>query len=176
MPSTHNPNVLKATRGVTFVIMGLAALIAIILTIVAVILPFHWTDAVAQLAKEKPQLDPDGLLPLLYVVFAFAIALLGVLWTILRKLLAIIGTVAEGDPFIRANAVRLKAIGWMMTAAYVLGYPLGFAAKAVADKIGENHVNVDVSLTGLLAILLVFVLAGVFEQGAAMREEMEGTV
>jgi hypothetical protein len=176
MSTTQNPNVLKATRGIIYVIMGLAAAVAVLLSIVAVVLPFHWTEAVAALAKEQPKLDPDGLLPLLYVVFAFAIALLGVLWTIMRKLLAIVGTVADGDPFIRANAVRLKAIGWMMTAVYILGFPLGLVAKRVADKIGDNHVSVDVSLTGLLAILLVFVLAGVFEQGAAMREEMEGTV
>ena len=41
---------------------------------------------------------------------------------------------------------------------------------------GENNVDNDLSLSGILAILLVFILAGVFERGAEMREELEGTV
>ena len=33
-----------------------------------------------------------------------------------------------------------------------------------------------INLQGILAILLAFVLAAVFERGAAMRDELEGTV
>jgi hypothetical protein len=32
------------------------------------------------------------------------------------------------------------------------------------------------NITGWIAVLLLFVLARVFEQGAAMREDIEGTV
>ena len=34
----------------------------------------------------------------------------------------------------------------------------------------------DGILNGILSILLVFILAGIFERGAEMREELEGTV
>ena len=33
-----------------------------------------------------------------------------------------------------------------------------------------------IDLNGILSILLAFVLAAVFERGAAMRDELEGTV
>jgi len=42
--------------------------------------------------------------------------------------------------------------------------------------LGESDTGLDMSLNGILSILLVFILAGIFEHGAAMREEQEGTV
>lgn len=175
--ATHTNNrVLQVTRWLIYLIMALIAFAAIVLTLVAAVLPFYWTEASAKILLEHPGLDTQALLPILYVVFAFGIIILGLVWTLMRKLLAIVASVADGDPFVRANAVRLKAIGWLMVAAQVVGIPLAFAARQAADLFGENNVDSDISLSGILSILLVFVLAGVFERGAEMREELEGTV
>lgn len=176
MPSVNNVAVLKITRGLILAIMGLVVFAGVVLALVAVVLPLNWDAAVAEILREKPGVQTQGLLPLLYVIFAFGIVLLGIAWTIMKKLLAMIATVAGGDPFVHANALRLKAIGWMMVAVQLLGIPLYLVAAQVAAKFGDHDLDGDFSVTGLLAILLVFVLAGVFEQGAAMREEMEGTV
>ena len=94
----------------------------------------------------------------------------------MRKILAIIGSVEDRNPFVVANAVRLKAIGWLMVAVQIIGIPLAIVAREAADMFGENNVDLDISLNGILAILLVFILAGIFERGAEMREELEGTV
>ena len=94
----------------------------------------------------------------------------------MRKLLAIIDSVEDRNPFIIANAMRLRAIGWLMVGLQIVGLPLAVAAGNVADLFGENDVDMDFSLNGVLAILLVFILAGIFERGAEMREELEGTV
>ncbi|HYV86724.1 MAG TPA: DUF2975 domain-containing protein, partial [Patescibacteria group bacterium] len=50
-----------------------------------------------------------------------AIAVLGILAVpvnnlVLRRLLAIVGTVRAGDPFVAANASRLQAIAWALLA------------------------------------------------------------
>ncbi len=176
MNAMPNGTVLKVTRSLIYLMMGGAALIGIVLSIVTVVVPFYWPEIIAMLLKEKPDVETAGLLPLIYIIFAFIIAALGLLWTILKKLLAIIATVAIGDPFVRANAMRLRAIGWMMVAANLIGIPLGIIAAIVGEKIGDSEIHNDFSVTGVLAILLVFVLSSVFEQGAAMREDMEGTV
>jgi hypothetical protein len=176
MNTKPNETVLQITRGLIYLMMGGAALIGVALSIAAVVVPFYWPEIIAMLVKEKPGVDTAGLLPLIYVIFAFFMMALGLLWTILKKLLAIIATVAEGDPFVRANAMRLRAIGWMMVAANVIGIPLGIVASIVGDRLGDSDMHDDFSVTGVLAILLVFVLSSVFEQGAAMRDDMEGTV
>jgi MFS family permease len=176
MSDTTQNRILRITRWLVYLIMGLIAVAAVILSGVAVILPFYWQDAVIEIAKHHPALDSGTLLPYLYVVFAFGIVVLGFVWTILRKLLAIIVSVEHGDPFNTANARRLKAIGWLMIAVQIVGLPLAVAAGKTADLFGKNHVGIDVSLNGILGILLVFILAGIFERGAEMREELEGTV
>ena len=56
--------------------------------------------------------------------------------------------------------------------AVVLGL-MGLWAAAYSDKI---DIDFDISVTGILLILLLFVLARVFERGADMREEIEATV
>lgn len=84
--------------------------------------------------------------------------------------------VAEGDTFIRANAVRLKAIGWLMLAIQIVGIPLAGLVDWIGGRIHEADMHGDFSISGILAILLVFVLAGIFEKGAAMREDLEGAV
>lgn len=176
MSEPTNNAVLKVTRGMIYVLMVLVVIGGIALAIASVALPLNWDHVLVEIAKEKPGMNAEGLLPWILAVLAFAMAPLGAVWTILKKLLAIIGTVAEGDPFVRANAVRLKVIGWIMVAMQVIGIPFALVVTNVGDRIGEADMKGDFSITSVLAILLVFVLAGVFERGAAMREELEGTV
>ncbi len=168
--------ILRITRLLVYLIMGLIAFAGAVLAVVSVVLPFYWTEALAEITIANPGLDPANLLPWLLVIFALGILLMGLIWTIMRRLLAIIDSVEDGNPFMRANAVRLKAIGWLMVAVQIIGLPLAVAAGNAADMFGESDTGVDFSLNGVLAILLVFILAGIFERGAEMREELEGTV
>ena len=176
MTEIANNRILRVTRWLVYLIMGLVALVGTALVFVSAALPFFWTEAAANMAKEYPAMDAAALFPKLYVIFALGIILLGMIWTIMRKLLAIVGSVEDANPFVVANAVRLKAIGWLMIAVQIIGIPLALVAREAADLFGENDVDLDISLNGILAILLVFILAGIFERGAEMREELEGTV
>jgi len=176
MTQIADNRILRITKLLVFLIMGFVAVGGVVLALVSVGLPLYWNEALAEIAKEKPGIDTSSLLPGLLAVFAFGIVVLGLLWTMMRKLLNIIDSVEDGNPFIKANAVRLRAIGWMMVGVQIVGLPLATAAGNVADLFGENDVGFDLPLNGILAILLVFILAGIFERGAEMREELEGTV
>jgi Protein of unknown function (DUF2975) len=176
MTEIADNRILRITRLLVYLIMGLVALAGSVLALVCVVLPFYWTEAMAELSTVHPNLDPTTLLPHLLSVFALGILTLGLIWTMMRKLLAIIASVEDGNPFVRANAIRLKAIGWLMVGLQIVGVPLAIAAGNAADMFGESDTGWDLSLNGILAILLVFILAGIFERGAEMREELEGTV
>ncbi len=176
MTKIADNRILRVTRLLVYLIMGLLAMAGAVIAAVSVILPFFWTDAVAELGKTNPGLDPVALMPNILSVFALGILVLGLIWTIMRKLLAVIASVEDGNPFIRPNALRLKAIGWLMVGLQIVGIPLAIAAGKAADMFGESDTGLDISLNGILAILLVFILAGIFERGAEMREELEGTV
>jgi hypothetical protein len=176
MTEIADSRILRMARWLVYLIMGFVAFAGSVLALVCVILPFYWTEAIAELSKVHPDLNPLTLLPHLLSVFALGILTLGLIWTVMRKLLAIIASVEEGNPFIRANAIRLKAIGWLMVGLQIVGVPLAIAAGKAADMFGESDTGWDFSLNGILAILLVFILAGIFERGAEMREELEGTI
>ena len=110
-----------------------------------------------------------------------AVAVLGLVtipinYAILKRLLAMVGTVRAGDPFVAANAYRLQAIAWALFALQILSLIIGGIGEAISTP--EHPVDLDAgfSINGWLAVLLTFVLARVFAEGALMREDLEGTV
>ena len=110
-----------------------------------------------------------------------AIAVLGLVaiplnHVVLKRLLAIVETVRAGDPFVAANASRLQAIAWVLLALNLLSIVIGAIAKTVSTPAHPLHLDAGFSINGWLAVLLTFVLARVFAEGALMREDLEGTV
>jgi hypothetical protein len=95
---------------------------------------------------------------------------------VLTRLQAIVETVRAGDPFVRGNAARLLVIARAVLALEVTHIVVGLAAAGVFSAQMPISIGWRFSLTRWLAILLLFVLARVFEQGARMREDLEGTV
>ncbi|WP_454831309.1 DUF2975 domain-containing protein [Pseudoxanthomonas wuyuanensis] len=95
---------------------------------------------------------------------------------VLRKLRAIVDTVRDGDPFIAGNARRLTAIAWCVLAGQLLRLAIMLIAAAVSTQAQPVDMGDGFSFTPWLAVLLLFVLAGVFGQGARMRADLEGTV
>lgn len=91
---------------------------------------------------------------------------------ILRRLLAIVDTVRDGDPFILDNARRLEAIAWSVLALEVLR----MIVAAIAAVVWEAGRVEGFSIASWFAVLLLFVLAGVFAHGTRMRADLEGTV
>lgn len=95
---------------------------------------------------------------------------------VLTRLLAIVDTVSLGNPFVVENAERLQTIAWAVLALELLHFAVGAIARVASSEASPLDINWSFSLTRWLAVLLLFVLARVFEQGARMREDLEGTV
>jgi hypothetical protein len=95
---------------------------------------------------------------------------------ILARLLAMLATVRAGDPFVAENARRLNAIAVAVLAMEVLHLVVGAIAKGDAFAALGIHIDWSFSFTPWVAVLLLFVLARVFEHGADMRADLEGTV
>jgi len=95
---------------------------------------------------------------------------------VLTRLNAIVDTVSGGDPFVVGNAARLQTIAWAVLGLELLHFAAGIIAASVSSESHPLDIDWNFSLTRWLAVLLLFVLARVFDQGAHMREELEGTV
>jgi hypothetical protein len=103
--------------------------------------------------REQPRVEPA----LKRTVTIRVLTINTITHIVLTRLLAIVETVRLGDPFVAENAGRLQTIG-----VSTMAHPL--------------DIDWNFSLTRWLAVLLVFVLARVFEHGTRMRDELEGTV
>lgn len=136
-------------------------------------------DAVAaELAKDGKAIGVDGLIAGLAVMLPLiAVLLAGAFWFV-HLLGRIVDTVGDGDPFIPTNADRLRTMGWLALAIQLLTLPIGIAVAQIAEVIEDSPSDTSIGLdfTGLVLVLILFVLARIFRKGAEMREELEGTV
>ncbi len=110
-----------------------------------------------------------------------AIAALGLIGVplndlVLRRLVAIVETVRRGDPFVAANALRLQAIAWALLALQLLSMAIGAVGKSISTTQNPVALDAGFSINGWLAVLLTFILARIFAEGAGMRDDLEGTV
>jgi hypothetical protein len=97
-------------------------------------------------------------------------------YAILRRLLAMVMTVRAGDPFVAENAYRLQAIAWVLLGLQLLSLTIAGIAKLISTAEHPFKLDAGFSAAGWLAVILAFVLARVFAEGALMREDLEGTV
>ena len=112
----------------------------------------------------------------LRAVAALGLATIPLNYIVLKRLLAIVGTVREGDPFVAANASRLQTIAWSLLALQLFSIVIGAIGKAVSTPAHPLHLDAGFSINGWLAVLLTFLLARVFAEGTLMREDLKGTV
>lgn len=110
------------------------------------------------------------------LIMVIGLAAVPVVHFVLTRLLTIVATVSVGNPFVLANAARLQGIAWAILGLELMHFAVGIVATSVSTAAVPLNISWGFSLTRWLAVLLLFVLARVFEQGARMREDLEGTV
>jgi len=93
-------------------------------------------------------------------------------WWILNRLRRMFLAVNNGDAFERANVGRLQGVGLGLIGVQISAAILAFTVpKGII-----NDLDYQVDLGAWLGILIVFMLAEVFRQGAAMRDDQQMTV
>jgi DUF2975 family protein len=126
--------------------------------------------------KLSPSPDTERLIMGLRAIAALGVVAFLPNYIVLKRLLAIVETVRAGDPFVAGNASRLQAIAWALLTLQLLSLVIGAIAKAVSTPAHPLKLDAGFSTNGWLAVLLTFVLARVFAEGARMREDLDGTV
>ncbi len=129
----------------------------------------------AFLARSNPGVDVPSEVTGLRLLMLIGIAGAVATDRLLAALKAVIASARAGDPFVAANATRLQTIGWALLALQLLDIPAALLSRFF-PSLGSAAPNGDVSMGGWLAVLMVFVLSRVFAAGAAMRDELDGTV
>ena len=158
--------VLRAGIIVTMVLIGMYVLgvAAMIIGLATSRLPLdkiaHWTGVT---------MTADEIGRMALAAFAGAIAALTLIQLILRALRRVVASASVGD---------LVRVAWLLLGVEVIDAlikPMVYllAPSAVRAKV---HDVFQISVTGLFAVLLIFVLAQIFRRGSDMRAELAGTI
>lgn len=146
---------------------------AAILVLLVVMPHERWIMTVFKLVSSP---EADRIVLGLRAIAVIGLATIPLNHLILKRLLAMVETVRVGDPFVAANAHRLQAIAWTLLALQLLGVVIWAIAEMISTRAHPVDLDAGASINGWLAVLLTFVLARVFAEGAVMREDLEGTV
>ena len=168
-------NALQASRRVLRalvvinVVYGLAILILLVGSFVA-------EDALMGALGVRPAADREVMVRGMRLVALVGILAVPLTHLILKRLLSIVETVRAGDPFIIENARRLQTIATTLLGIQLLHLVIGAIAARTQSEVQQLDIDWSFSITPWIAVLLLFVLARVFEHGARMRADLEGTV
>ena len=147
--------------------------VAILALLIATIVAERWTFTALGITDESGL--PAQMMGLRFIAVLGLVALL-LNHAILTRLLAMVETVRRGDAFVFANARRLLAIAWASLGLQILSVAIAIIAKVISTPASPVRLDAGFSPAGWLAVLLTFVLARVFAEGALMRDELDGTV
>jgi hypothetical protein len=157
-------DVVYAALWITLGAVVLALLAALLFSFNPDLLPNIKNAEVSEVAARGPMFA--GML------LAFGLTIGGVL-VIVDALRRIFMTLTAGDPFHPDNVGRLRLIG-VMLAALELGR---YAVWGISSWLPiVDHIEPNFSLTAWFSVLVVFVLAEVFREGARLRREAELTI
>lgn len=111
-------------------------------------------------------------------LFAAALAAWALLsggWmVIVERLRRIFATLTAGDPFHPDNVRRLRVVGLVLAALEIGHYIFSALAHWLAPD--AKMIDSSFSLSAWFPVLVVFVLAEVFREGARLRREAELTI
>jgi Protein of unknown function (DUF2975) len=176
-----NDLLLLAGRVLTLLIQGVMAVAAAVIAITAICVLTLQNTINAEIRAEFGADFAAMPVPAVLGLLAVVLVMVGLVFLFFGKLRGIIETVAQGDPFVPDNADRLNAMAWLQIGTYIAGMVAVGAAALVADW-AEQFTDVDidgsidVDVPSILLVIILFILARVFRQGAAMRADLEGTV
>ena len=177
MPTTHP--LFSTTWWLLRAATALCALTVLAMALGLVVVPVIASD-----------LDPDhfgippvveGMSRAMVLAFAAFVLVVGAITFAFLTLMfaataAIVRTALEGDPFVAENAARLRRVGWLLLGVQALGIATMAVYGFLPEALHEFHFEFGPSPAGLLAILVIFVLARIFRHGAEMRADLEGTI
>ncbi|SIN62121.1 Protein of unknown function [Parasphingorhabdus marina DSM 22363] len=179
-----NDIVLKSTRGLLIVTKWLMLLGVTVLTFAIPVLLFFSSEVAAEMADTF--VTPPGTEVVWMIVGLMLLGIVMMLLTLfgLNRLRRIVDSVGEGNPFTRINGTRLRGMGVAAFAIQIVTFVGSLLASAMVSILGEvqpgeefsMHIEGGLSISGILLVLLLIILARVFDRGAEMQDELQGTV
>jgi hypothetical protein len=175
MPAPRSPvYALALTQTVLKALVVINALCGA-LVLLLLLLSFVWApQLVTNFNAKWPTVDGLVLLQRLRLLVLIGLPGFPIVHLVLQRLRAIVQSVRDRDPFVAENSERLRFMAWAMLVWQLLSLLFGGFARLWSPE--DARIEWSFSIMGWVTVLLLFVLAQVFEAGTRMRQDLEGTV
>lgn len=161
-------SLLKLVLDVIFFALWAALAVLLIAALAALLLP---TD-LAFWGKIEAHGARGAVLSAILLAFAGYVA---VVLFIVERVRRIFSTLTLGDPFHPGNVARLQSVGFGLAGLELINYGVNLVSSwGFRDQF--RSVRFPFNPTAWFAVLVVFVLAEVFREGARLRAEAELTI
>lgn len=163
-------SVLRWVLGFVNVLVSFAVVATGLLLLASLVAPDFGAGFIDALARE----EPGWRVLMLKEHTTFLAGFIATLstWWVLNRLRRMFLAVNQGDAFERANVGRLQSIGVGLIGVQISAFILAWTVpEGIIDDL-----DYSIDLGAWLGILIVFMLAEVFRQGAAMRDEQQMTI
>lgn len=171
--SSFLKTILDVAYFITIAVLGGGAFL-----VVLALLSYGFVPEAFQRAATKLRIEGDvsfgQLAALAAILCVYGIFYLGSLLAILSRLRMVFATLTAGDPFHPENIRRLRLIGFVLAAMELGRYLFNTLLLGVAPDLSWNLDGFNI--TAWFSVLVVFVLAEVFREGARLRNEAELTI
>lgn len=168
--------ILKVSLEVAYWVMWAITALLLISLVAAVFIPMSaFSDVTFVVGDGAAAREvPLQRAPILFGLGAVA-AYFGAFLFILFSLRKIFASLTAGDPFRPENVRRLQAVGLVLAVVTAAVYFAQLIVSRIAPDVVEPQ-EFGALLTPVFSVLIVFVLAEVFREGARLRRESELTI
>jgi hypothetical protein len=163
---------LKIILDVVSVALAIGVAVSVLLTLGSMVVLISPALADGRVAAELKEQGIGG--PGLALGLVAASLYIAGVYYIVGRLRRIFATLTAGDPFHPDNVRRLRTIGGMLAVLELGRYPVALMTAWLAPGSSGGHYVFNP--TAWFAVLVVFVLAEVFREGARLRREAELTI
>jgi hypothetical protein len=165
---------LKVILDVFYYVLWIAAVGLGVAALVVVLLSFKPNLLGHNLTLDNVHVPGPMMIPAAIATLAALALYIGGAIVIVGRLRRIFRTLIAGDPFHPDNVRRLRVIGVTLAILEIGRYAAaGVSAMFLAGKVPLGG---GVNLTAWFAVLVIFVLAEVFREGARLRREARLTI
>lgn len=171
----RDPLLTTARLLLTF-LMGLTILVGGAMLLATPMMFVFRADVLSRMTAELGRPVGMDMIALIAGILLLVAVMAALAFDFLRNLRRIVDSVGLADPFAPINATRLARMGWVTLAIEALSVPVGALGSYLASQFKDATSDFGITLDGILLAVILFILARVFRQGAAMREDLEGTV
>jgi hypothetical protein len=171
-----DPTALSLSRTVLRALIGLNLAMGTLILILLIVSHVAHDFAMRALGAAHPGENHAPFMLGLRWIMIIGLAAVPLTHFVLSRLLDIVETVRAGDPFVPENASRLYVIAWSVLGLTVMSVIVMVVARVTSAVSHPIDIEWRFDVTRWVTVLLLFVLARVFEHGTRLRDDLSGTV